>query len=93
MKKKAKEVAKNEHLSQPPPRFKYDFVNPSHYKKFSIEVIEMMIRIWGKEHTAIHCEMCAFKYRMRMGEKPDQPIDRDMDKVNWYLNKAKELRS
>ena len=53
----------------------YDFINPSHYKKFSIEVIDMMERIWGKGATAIHCEMCAFKYRMRMGEKPEQPIN------------------
>lgn len=70
----------------------YDFINPNHYKKFSYEVIDMMEAIWGKEATAVHCEMCAFKYRMRMGEKPDQPIERDLEKVNWYLNKAKELR-
>ena len=71
----------------------YDFVNPDHYKQFSVEVIDMMVAIWGKEATAIHCEMCAFKYRMRMGEKPEQPIERDLEKVNWYLNKAKELRA
>jgi Protein of unknwon function (DUF3310) len=70
----------------------YDHINPSHYKKFSVEVIDMMVAIWGKEITAMHCEMCAFKYRMRMGEKPDQPIERDIAKVNWYLAKAAELR-
>lgn len=69
-----------------------DHINPEHYKKFSYEVIEMMEAIWGKESTAIHCEMCAFKYRLRMGEKPDQPIERDLGKVKWYLNKATELR-
>jgi hypothetical protein len=71
----------------------YDYINPDHYKKFSVEVIEMMVLIWGEDATAKHCEMCAFKYRLRMGEKPDQPIEQDMKKVNWYLNKAKELRS
>jgi len=70
----------------------YDFINPSHYKKFSVETIDMMVAVWGKESTALHCEMCAFKYRLRMGEKPDQPIERDLEKVNWYLNKAAELR-
>lgn len=69
-----------------------DHINPAHYKKFSYEVIEMMEAIWGKEHTAIHCEMCAFKYRLRMGEKPDQPIESDLGKVKWYLDKAAELR-
>lgn len=70
----------------------YDYINPKHYKKFSVETIDMMVSIWGKEATALHCEMCAFKYRLRMGEKPDQPIERDLEKVNWYLNKAAELR-
>lgn len=70
----------------------YDFVNPDHYKQFSIEAIDMMVAIWGKESTALHCEMCAFKYRIRMGVKPDQPIERDLEKVNWYMAKAKELR-
>ena len=71
----------------------YDFVNPSHYQNFSVEVIDMMVRIWGKESTALHCEMCAFKYKMRSGDKPEQPIERDLEKAKWYINKAKELRN
>ena len=71
----------------------YDFVNPKHYQEFSVEVIDMMAAIWGKEATALHCEMCAFKYKLRAGSKPDQPIERDLDKAAWYLSKAKELRS
>lgn len=70
----------------------YDFINPDHYKKGSMEVIEMMEEIWGVEKLIAHCEMCAFKYRMRLGEKPDQPIERDLEKANWYENKARELR-
>lgn len=71
----------------------YDFVNPQHYQVFSIEVIDMMVSIWGKEAVSKHCEMCAFKYRMRAGGKPDQPIERDLEKAKWYENKARELRS
>jgi hypothetical protein len=37
--------------------------------------------------------MTAFKYRMRAGKKPDQPIERDMEKAKWYDNKANELRN
>jgi len=69
----------------------YDFVNPSHYKKGSKEVYEMMIDVWGIDAYIKHCEMCAFKYRMRLGAKPDQPIQRDLDKAVWYEEKAKEL--
>lgn len=71
---------------------KYDFINPDHYKKSSKEVYEMMIDIWGEEAFIIHCEMTAFKYRMRAGTKPDQPIERDLMKAKWYEAKAESYR-
>lgn len=71
---------------------KYDYVNPNHYKKGDREVIEMMVDIWGEADVIKHCEMNAFKYRMRMGGKPNQPIEQELKKALWYENKAKELR-
>ena len=71
----------------------YDFVNPNHYKKGSKEVWEMMLDIWGVDHFIAHCEMCAFKYRQRLGLKPDQPMERDLNKAKWYEAKADELRN
>lgn len=70
----------------------YDFINPNHYKQGSKEVIEMMELIWGKESLGVYCEMNAFKYRMRLGLKPEQSVERDLEKANWYEQKAKELR-
>ena len=70
----------------------YDYINPNHYKSFSKECWEMMIDIWGKEAFIAHCEMCAFKYRMRAGSKPEQPIERDLSKARWYEDKAEEVR-
>ena len=70
---------------------KHDYINADHYKGRSKEVSEMMVDIWGAEATALHCEMCAFKYRMRIGYKPDQPNDREIAKALWYEAKAKEL--
>lgn len=83
-----------EHLtSNPACEGDYEMVNhPSHYNNYSMEVIDMMKNIWGAENTALWCEMTAFKYRMRMGTKPENPIQQDLDKEAWYLNKAKELR-
>ena len=68
-----------------------EHINPQHYKNYSKEVIDMMIDIFGKENTAMYCEMNAFKYRMRMGFKPDNPVDQDLQKEKWYLNKAKQI--
>lgn len=73
---------------------KYEYVNhPSHYNQYNIEVIDMMERIWGKENTALWCEMTAFKYRMRVGTKPDNSIEQDLMKERWYLNKAEEIKN
>jgi len=71
----------------------YDFVNPEHYKRGSMEVIDMMKLLWGTEALILHCEMTAFKYRMRAGTKPDQPIERELEKARWYDEKAKKLRN
>ena len=70
-----------------------DWVEPRHYQHFSVETIEMMVRIYGAHMTAFHCEMCAFKYKMRAGHKPGQPVSRDLEKAAWYLTKARELRN
>lgn len=71
----------------------YEYVNhPSHYNNYSMEVIDMMLKIWGPENAATFCEMNAYKYRMRLGLKPENPIDQDLKKEKWYLDKAKSIR-
>ena len=70
----------------------YDFVNPNHYKSSTKETWEMMVDIWGKEAFISYCEMNAFKYRQRLGKKPGESIERDLDKARWYESKAQELR-
>lgn len=72
----------------------YEMVNhPTHYNQYDIEVIDMIIRIWGPEAAALWCDITAFKYRMRMGTKPDNSIEQDIKKEQWYLNKSKEIRN
>lgn len=67
--------------------------HPQHYNAYTVECIEMMRRIWGNERTAQWCEMTAYKYRMRVGMKPDNSIEQDLAKEQWYLSMAKELRN
>ena len=93
----AESTPSNEAESTPPINSEstppYDYINPIHYKKGDKEVWEMMVDIWGLDAYINHCEMCAFKYRMRLGDKPDQPIEQELKKAKWYEKKAKELRS
>jgi hypothetical protein len=72
----------------------YEMVNhPSHYNNYEKEVIDMIESIWGTYLAAMWCEITAFKYRMRMGTKPGNSIEQDINKEGWYLNKAAELKS
>lgn len=70
----------------------YNHITPDHYKGEK-EVWERMIDIWGVDAFITFCEMNAFKYHMRMGKKPDQPVHRDLAKAQWYLDKAQECKN
>jgi len=72
---------------------KYESVNsPKHYNNYSVEVIDMMLKIWGLDATIKFCEMNAFKYRMRMGKKTENDVAQDLKKERWYLEKEKQLK-
>ncbi len=64
--------------------------HPSHYNQYPIEVLDIMIAIWGREKVIDFCIMNAFKYRMRLGHKDD--FEQDIAKEQWYLDKAIELK-
>jgi hypothetical protein len=71
----------------------YDYVRPQHYKeKDGRETWEVMIDLFGAERVADWCELTAYKYKARMGKKPNEGIDREQAKIDWYENKAREIR-
>lgn len=71
---------------------KYDYINPSHYvQEDGRQTWERMLDMWTTEQVALWCEMTAFKYKERIGKKPNESSDREMKKIQWYENKAKEL--
>lgn len=65
--------------------------HPKHYNQYDMETIVMMEKIWGKDAVFLWCEMTAFKYRMRMGLKEGNPIEQDLAKEKWYLDRAKQI--
>lgn len=69
-----------------------DAINPQHYKTpEGRQAYEIMIEKFGIEKFLAFCELNAFKYRFRMGNKEGQPMEQDQRKALWYENKAKEL--
>jgi len=78
---------------KPSQKIEYNYVNhPKHYNNYSMEVIDMFIKIYGIEATVKWCEMTALKYRMRVGLKPGNSVEQDLKKEEWYLNKSNDLR-
>ena len=72
----------------------YEMVNhPPHYNKYDIEVIDMMRKLWGDEAVYSWCKLTAFKYRMRLGEKPNNSIEQDLKKEKFYIEYAKKLKT
>ena len=71
---------------------KYEMVNhPSHNNRYSIEAVEMARRIWGDEAMKTAAEITAFFYRMRMGLKPENSVQQELEKEEFWLNYAKNL--
>jgi hypothetical protein len=70
---------------------KYDNINPSHYKRGSKEVWEMMVAAFGQEKYLAFCELNAFKYRMRAGSKPTSSVEEDIQKAQWYESQIDKL--
>ena len=63
--------------------------HPNHYNDFDVEVIDMMLKIWGYEEVMSFCKLNAFKYRMRAGLKND--AHEDLKKAEWYITKYHDL--
>ena len=82
------EKAIKEHIDKNP----YDYINPAHYQRYSVQAIDMAVAIWGEEKVSNACEIMAFFYRMRMGTKPDNPFEQELQKEEWFLNKRTELK-
>jgi hypothetical protein len=70
-----------------------DVSKPSHYNVYDIEVIDMMLKIWGKQAVINYCLLNAFKYRMRAGNKENNSSEKDFAKEQWYLNKVNEIKN
>lgn len=66
--------------------------HPSHYQG-KIECIDAMVEQFGMEKVADFCEINAFKYLWRAGDKEGNSKEQDEQKAMWYLRKNIELRA
>ena len=70
----------------------YEMVNhPSHYNRYTIEAVEMARRIWGDEAMKTAAEITAFFYRMRLGLKPENSVEQELAKEDFWHSYAKKM--
>ena len=63
--------------------------HPKHYtREKAMECIDEMLMIFGSQMVINFCILNAWKYRYRAADKNGAE---DLEKSDWYLNKAKEL--
>lgn len=55
------------------------------------ECIEEMIDIFGVDAVITFCRINAYKYDYRAGHKEGNTKEQDLEKKNYYINKAREL--
>ena len=65
--------------------------HPSHYnREGAMETIDEMEVLFGLKATFDFCRLNAWKYRARANAKNGQE---DMEKSDWYIRKAAELKA
>jgi Protein of unknwon function (DUF3310). len=67
---------------------KNDINNPKHYLESSLESIECMLMLFGKEQVKSFCLLNAFKYIWRYKNK--NGIE-DLKKARWYLSYYRKI--
>ncbi len=72
----------------------YDYIKPDHHKIGEGDVIDAYVKIHGSDgiRDAIgFLRLSDFKYRLRAGKKPNEPIEREIEKALECMRRVEEL--
>lgn len=70
----------------------YNYIIPDHYKTDKGDYVDHLKRTNGILRAIHFCEDTAGKYGWRSGKKPGEPEERENQKAQQYLERAKKLR-
>ena len=63
----------------------YNYIKPSHYEIWEgCEVFDILKKTLTKEEYIGFCKGNILKYQLRLGRKPNEPIERDKKKIEEY---------
>ena len=66
--------------------------HPTHYKAHAKECIVEMLILFGVDNFIAFCQMNAWKYRYRAGNKVNNSADQDNAKADRYIEYARRAR-
>ncbi len=71
----------------------YNFIEPSHYKlwKDNNDVNDVIKSSLKKSEYIGFIKGNILKYQLRLGKKPNEPIERDKEKIKWYQEQLNNL--
>jgi len=73
----------------------YDYIKPQHYKLFNDnnDAIEILKAFLTTEQLKGFLIGNILKYQLRLGKKPNEPIERDQNKIKWLQNELNILNN
>lgn len=60
----------------------------AYYDQDRLNTIRTMEQVYGTRSVLAFCECNVLKYRLRLGKKPGQTVDRELTKARWYERAA-----
>lgn len=59
-----------------------------YYNQDRLNTIRTMEQVYGTRSVLAFCECNVLKYRLRLGKKPGQSVERELAKARWYERAA-----
>lgn len=70
----------------------YDFTKPNHYKLWpDMKEFELHKKLLSREEYIGFLKGNILKYQMRLGKKPNEPVDRDQEKIKVYTDELERF--
>ena len=69
----------------------YNYIKPTHYELWrGCEAFDILKKVLTEEEFKGFCKGNILKYQLRIGKKPNEPIERDRNKIKIYEEELKK---
>jgi len=70
----------------------YDYIKPKHYQLWEgMEPFELHKKLLSESEYIGFLKGNIIKYKLRIGDKPNEPIERDLEKIKVYQKELNKI--